>query len=128
MDKLIYIALGGAVGSVLRYLVSGIFYRYSNGVFPLGTLGVNLIGSLCIGVLWGFFESVTVSVNVRSFLMIGLLGAFTTFSTFTLENFHLLRDGEMKVTLINILVSNVLGIIVVFASYFFIRSILSFVK
>ena len=121
MTKIAIMALGGAVGTVLRYFTAGVVQRYSDGAFPAGTLGVNLIGSLCIGVLWGLFEDMAVSANVRTFLLIGVLGAFTTFSTFTLENFHLLRDGEMKVALMNVLVSNTAGIALVFGGYFMSR-------
>ena len=92
MWKLAVIAAGGGLGAILRYLVSGVTYRYFSGGFPWGTLSVNLIGSLIIGLLWGMFETVSISPNIRLFLFIGILGSFTTFSAFSLENFHLVRD------------------------------------
>lgn len=128
MVKIIIIGLGGAIGTVLRYFVSGAFHRYSGIILPVGTLGVNLIGSLCIGLLWGAFETVAVSTNVRSFLAIGVLGAFTTFSTFTLENFHLLHDGEFKIAFLNVIVNNIIGIVLVFGGYFVSRAFLGAFK
>jgi len=70
-----------------------------------------------IGFLWGMFESVMVSQNIKLFCLIGLLGSFTTFSTFSLENFNLLRDGEYSLFAINVLASFILGIILVFIGY-----------
>lgn len=118
MLRFFYVAIGGALGALLRYLVSGWTYRYSSGVFPWGTLVVNLAGSLIIGLLWGLFEASVVSSNVRLLLFMGVLGSFTTFSTFSLESFSLLRDGEYSFLLWNVLLSVVLGIGFVFAGYF----------
>jgi len=115
--KLILIALGGAIGAVSRYTVGAIDYRFSFGVFPVGTLVVNLAGSAVIGLLWGLCEATTVSSNVRVFLFVGILGGFTTFSTFALENFNLLRDGERAIALANIVLSNVFGVALVYAGY-----------
>lgn len=128
IEKILYIGLGGALGSVMRYLTSGWFYRYSDGIFPLGTLGVNLIGSFIIGLLWGIFENVVVSANVRNFFLVGILGGFTTFSTFTLENFHLLRDGEIKLAFVNIAFSNIAGVALVFVGYFISKGLLGLFK
>ena len=115
--KLVYIAMGGAIGTVLRYFVSGLDYKFSNGVFPAGTLAVNLIGSLVIGFLWGLGERLAVSPTLRMFVFMGVLGGFTTFSTFALENFNLIRDGEFKIALVNVAASNIIGIALVFAGF-----------
>lgn len=115
--KLLLVALGGAVGAAVRYIVSGLDYRYSCGIFPVGTLVVNLSGSFVIGLLWGLFEDRAVSPNMRMFIFIGILGGFTTFSTFALENFNLLRDGERTVAVANILISNLCGVFLVYAGY-----------
>ena len=118
MWRVLYIAVGGAVGAVMRYWFSGIAQRVFNGGFPWGTLSVNLTGSLMIGFLWGMFESIIVSQDVKIMIFIGLLGSFTTFSTFSLESFLLIRDGEYNLFLMNIALSFVLGIALVFVGYF----------
>lgn len=128
MTKFIFLAAGGAIGTVLRYSLSGYTYKVSNGVFPWGTLAVNLAGSFVIGLLWGFLEIENLSSNVRNFLFIGILGGFTTFSTFALESLNLFRDGEVKLALANILASNILGIVLVFAGFFIGRYIVNLIR
>ncbi|MFB3918973.1 MAG: fluoride efflux transporter CrcB [Candidatus Velamenicoccus archaeovorus] len=126
--KFFLIGLGGAIGTVLRYIISGLDYKYSYGIFPISTLVVNLAGSFAIGFLWGLFEVVAISPQVRMFIFIGVLGGFTTFSTFALENFNLFRDGEHPIALLNILVSNLCGIFLVFAGYALARMFVSLFK
>lgn len=128
MLKLLWIAGGGAAGTLLRYFVSGLDYRFSNGVFPVGTLAVNLIGSLAIGFLWGLFEHVDVSPQARMFALMGILGGFTTFSTFSLETFNLFRDGEFRIAFLNILLTNAAGIAFVFIGFILSRHLISFFK
>jgi fluoride exporter len=128
MMKLLCIAIGGAVGSLLRYGLSGAVYSYSTSIFPWGTLSVNLVGSLVIGLLWGLFEVIVVSTSLKALLLVGVLGGFTTFSTFTLETFSLLRDGEVKMALLNIFLSNGVGIVLVFAGYFVARQVILFMR
>lgn len=115
--KFLTIALGGAAGALLRYFISGVVYRYSKSVFPWGTLTVNLSGAFIIGVLSGLSDFFCLNQQVRLFLFIGVLGAYTTFSTFCLENFYLLRDGEYWPALINIFVSNFAGILLAAAGF-----------
>jgi CrcB protein len=117
MGKLLLIALGGAIGTLCRYVLSGLDYRFSNGVFPFSTFLVNLLGSLFIGLLWGLFERSVISPPIRMFIFIGILGGFTTFSTFSLETFNLIRDGEMNIAFWNIVLTNVIGVALVFAGY-----------
>jgi len=112
--RLLGIAAGGAIGAVLRYVVSGLVHSVAGPVFPWGTLTVNLAGCLAIGLLWGAFDAATVSPNVRAAVLVGVLGAFTTFSTFGLESLNLLRTGEIALGAANIVASNVLGILFVF--------------
>ncbi|MDD5422728.1 MAG: fluoride efflux transporter CrcB [Candidatus Omnitrophica bacterium] len=128
MVKIILIGIGGAIGSILRYIASGLDYRYSYGIFPISTLVVNLAGSFIIGFLWGMFEATTVSSNIRMFIFIGILGGFTTFSTFALENFNLFRDGERSIALINIVLSNILGIFLVYIGYMLAKMLLNFMR
>ena len=113
MSRLSFIAIGGAIGALLRYMISGMTYRYLGGSFPWGTLSVNLIGAFAIGFLWGLSEITIVSSDFRSFVFIGIIGSFTTFSTYSLETFNLFRDAEIKLVLANVLITNVLGIALV---------------
>ena len=128
MTNLISLAIGGAIGTLLRYLLSGLTHKYFEGVFPLGTLAVNLIGSFIIGLLWGLIEFENISPVLRTFIFVGILGSFTTLSTFTLESFNLIRDGEIKFALANILANNVLGLLLVFIGFSMARSILDLVR
>ena len=109
------ILTGGGMGALLRYWVSGLVYRFTGGLFPWGTMGVNVAGSFLIGLFWGLFEEFGLSPKMRGFLFIGLLGGFTTFSTYSLETFELLRDGEWGMALSNVVLSNLGGLLAVFA-------------
>jgi CrcB protein len=101
--KLCIIGLGGFTGAVARYLVSGwAQYRSGSIIFPVGTLAVNLIGCFIIGVFSCLIETRSFfSVETRSFLLIGFLGAFTTFSTFGNETLTLVRDGRFDLAALN---------------------------
>jgi fluoride exporter len=126
----IWIGMGGALGSVFRFFLQGLIQAgqaSQAGVFPLGTLAVNVAGSMVIGFLAGLFESAPVSANLRLFLMVGILGGFTTFSSFSLENLNLLRAGEGRAAILYMLLSNVLGIGMAFGGYFLARSLSRFV-
>ena len=93
----LWVALGGALGSMARYGCSGLAARYIGATFPWGTLLVNVAGSLFIGFLATLMSPdgrVLVSPDARAFVMIGVLGGFTTFSSFSLETLNLARDGE----------------------------------
>jgi len=118
MWKLACIAGGGAVGALLRYGAGSLVARAYGGTFPLATMTVNLAGSLAIGVCLGLFEQAVVSEAVRAGLLIGLLGAFTTFSTFSLETVQLLRDRQYVPALANVGISCAVGIALVFAGLF----------
>ncbi len=118
MVKYLLIALGGAIGTILRYYFSNIDYKYSVGVFPFGTFIVNITGSFLIGFLWGLSERVIFPSKLRMFTFVGILGGYTTFSTFGLESFNLLRDGEYHSAISNILLTNIVGILFVFLGYF----------
>lgn len=111
MFNLLLIGLGGALGSWLRYVFSGLAQRYASGsVLPVGTLFVNVVGCAAIGVLSEVAESRgAFSAETRTFLFIGLLGGFTTFSTFANESTNLLRDGQGSQALLNILANVLIG-------------------
>jgi CrcB protein len=103
MEKLLIIGMGGGIGSILRFLLSsGVQERLHNATFPFGTIAVNVSGCLVIGML-SFLSDVKGIINseMRAFLFIGLLGGFTTFSTFGNETVNLIRGGEYLQGLIN---------------------------
>ena len=85
--------------------------------FPWGTLVVNLTGSFLIGFIWNFLEEKALSSELRFLVVTGFLGAFTTFSTFSLEVLHQIRDGAWKLALANVLASVVFGLILAYAGF-----------
>ncbi|MFZ5995322.1 MAG: fluoride efflux transporter CrcB [Thermodesulfobacteriota bacterium] len=108
--KLFIIGIGGFIGSVSRYLVSGFFQGIFKSIsFPYGTFMVNLIGCFFIGLFAHLSDSRGLfSDSSRAFVFIGLLGGFTTFSAFSNETFNLLHDGETPLAVLNILVQVVI--------------------
>ena len=108
---LLWIGLGGAVGSILRYLVGASVQRWAHAGFPAGTLVVNVIGSFLVGVLAQHFMNVQTHPNVRAALIIGFCGGFTTFSAFSLETVGLLRGGEYGKTAAYVVLSVSLSIL-----------------
>ena len=119
MKIIIAIGLGGACGSVLRYLVSGWAQQLSNTTtFPVGTLAVNVIGCLLIGILAGLSENAGVfGPSARAFLLIGLLGGFTTFSTFAYETTALTRDAQFFSAFLNIALQVTTGLFAAWLGY-----------
>jgi len=113
MQQVLLIAFGGSLGAVARYGLSTFVYHSTSETFPWGTLVVNLTGSFLIGVFIELFDTAIIPTEWRSFITIGFLGAYTTFSTYTLETVNLLRDGELKLATFNVLASNLIGIIFV---------------
>jgi len=124
---ILYIALGGSVGAVSRFLISQLINRTSNDIFPWGTIAVNLLGSLLIGFFVEMFSRTVVPDNLRSVLIIGFLGAFTTFSTYALESISLLRGNEIKLFIQNILIHNVLGLFFVIFGIYLSRIVIKYI-
>ena len=116
--QVILIAAGGAFGSVCRYLLSTAVQRYTSPFFPYGTFAVNVVGCLAFGVIMGTArQRFVLGPSERAFLLIGILGGFTTFSTFTYETFALLQDGEFLRALTNAAGQLVCGLVALWAGY-----------
>ncbi|SKA80277.1 CrcB protein [Paucidesulfovibrio gracilis DSM 16080] len=114
MNKIFVLALGGAAGTLSRYWLSGIAQRFFGASFPMGTFAVNMLGSLCFGLLWGLFENrVGFSPELRLLLLTGFMGAFTTFSTYMFESGALLRHGQYLSLLLNVGGQSLLGLTLV---------------
>jgi CrcB protein len=112
MRNMLLVGLGGFVGSVLRYGFSGWLHRlFSTGLFPVGTLGVNIVGSFFIGLLGGLSDQVEFfDPQIRVFLLMGLLGGFTTFSTFSYETLAMFHDGQYLYAGLNLLLHLAAGL------------------
>ena len=118
MRKLILIGVAGLLGTLGRYGLSGLVARRFGETFPAGTLLVNVLGCFLAGFLFYIMqERFLVNETLRTIVMIGFLGGFTTFSSFGLQTFTLVRDGEFWFASINIVGSNLLGLLMVWAGY-----------
>jgi CrcB protein len=110
--NLLLIAIGGALGSVARYLLSSFVLRASGSLLGVGTFAVNVVGCVVFGVIAGLAERRFVfGADARAFLLIGLLGGFTTFSSFAFESVQLLRDGQFLAATVNIVGQVVAGLV-----------------
>jgi len=110
-NQLVFIAIGGAIGAVLRFLVSNGIHSVLSRDFPYGTLSVNVLGSFIMGVSYiMLLERLSLSAEWRAFIVIGLLGAFTTFSTFSIETLVLIQNNELSKAVINVFASVLLCI------------------
>ncbi|TAK64492.1 fluoride efflux transporter CrcB [Methylobacter sp.] len=107
MNQIFAVALGGSFGAVVRFLVSSGISQWLGRGFPYGTLVVNVIGSFMLGLLTESLiqQRITVTFEYRAAILIGFIGAFTTFSTFSLETFYLLEQGNLTKALLNIFTS-----------------------
>ncbi|MGB5054457.1 MAG: fluoride efflux transporter CrcB [Nitrospirales bacterium] len=112
LPQLLWVGLGGFLGSVGRFVISGFFNRLSPALaFPIGTLAVNILGCFLIGLLHGLAESRNMlGTDTRIFLFIGVLGGFTTYSTFGFESLALLKDGAMLKASANIIIHVFVGL------------------
>lgn len=94
MTYYLAIALGGAVGAMSRYWLTTFAEKYNSGVFPLGTIAVNLVGSLLIGIFFVLLsEKIQLATHLRPLIIIGFLGALTTFSSFSMDALSLMQQG-----------------------------------
>ena len=114
--QLVLVGLGGFGGAVLRWLVDGWISERNQTAFPLGTFVINLTGSFVLGVLFAWvIERNVLPPEVRLPLMVGFLGAYTTFSTFMLESWRLVEEGAYALAAANLVGSVVLGLVAVVA-------------
>jgi CrcB protein len=120
-----YIAAGGAMGSILRYYLSNYVNHLTKGYFPMGTLTVNILGSFLMGVLVGYMaKTLPHSNDLRSFLAIGILGGFTTFSAFSLDAVTLIERGNIYQAGIYVALSVFVSIVALFAGLHLTRNFL----
>lgn len=119
IKTLLYIGFGSFAGGVLRFLLSK---AVGNNGFPFGTMAVNILGCLLIGLLYGFFQkNSNISTELQLMLTVGFCGGFTTFSTFSNESLSLLQSGNYLYFILYISASIVLGILAVFTGYAIVR-------
>jgi CrcB protein len=120
-------AVGGAIGSVGRVMMTTLVARWTGEDFPFGTIAVNVTGALLMGMLAGVGETdpgkPIFSESARTFLMIGVLGGYTTFSTFSLQTFLLMEQGNFLGAALNILLSVVLCVAGIWAGFMLIRAL-----
>jgi len=120
MYKLLLVGIGGFIGSLSRYLVSGWVYQlFPERALPYGTLTVNVLGSLFIGILVALSETryLFIGSNLRLLILVGILGGFTTFSTFSYETLSLFKDAEILRALINIALNVTMCLVAVWLGY-----------
>jgi fluoride exporter len=124
MWRILLIGLAGLVGTLGRYWLSGLAARRFGETFPVGTLLVNIVGCFLAGFLFYLMqERFLVNQTVRTAIMIGFLGGFTTFSSFGLQTFTLIRDSEFGFAALNIVVSNLVGLLMVWIGYTLARAL-----
>ena len=115
--KYLWLASGGAAGTILRYLLVSLTDSKHQTAFPWGTFSVNLSGSLVIGLLAGAFLKNNLTDEWKLFLCVGLLGGFTTFSSLAIEAVQLFRAGNIFTGLIYVVLTNVTGILLAWLGF-----------
>ena len=116
--SLALVAIGGAIGSVSRFVLSTAILRLSGSLFPIGTFAVNLAGCIAFGAIVGAAEQrVVLTPNARAFLLVGVLGGFTTFSSYAFESFALMQDGQYAAAALNLIGQVVAGLLGFWVAY-----------
>lgn len=111
----LYLALAGGVGTLSRYGLAGVVQRMAGTSFPWGTLAVNVTGCFLAGLLWSLFEyRIQVPGEVRMVVLMGFMGAFTTFSAYMIETGELLRSAEWLFALGNVVMQNGIGFVALY--------------
>lgn len=121
MKIILLIGAGSFIGGISRYLLSQLIQPKSETGFPYGTLSVNLIGCLLIGIVFGIAEKGNMSTEVKMFLAAGVLGGFTTFSAFSNQTFGLMSIGQYGQAIAYVLTSVLLGLVLTFFGYIITR-------
>ncbi|ABZ76773.1 CrcB protein [Shewanella halifaxensis HAW-EB4] len=114
MNNVLFVALGGSIGAVLRYLISLLMLQVFGSGFPFGTLVVNILGSFLMGVIFALGQVSELSPEIKAFIGVGMLGALTTFSTFSNESLLLMQEGELVKAVLNVVVNVGVCIFVVY--------------
>lgn len=117
LKNVLMVAIGGALGSVCRYLISHYTLKFSQTGFPVGTFVVNISGCLLIGIFAGYFSRPEQTTHFSPLLIAGFCGGFTTFSAFAIENLRLFQSGQTTLALVYTLSSVVLGILAAFLGF-----------
>jgi CrcB protein len=108
---IVWVAIGGAIGAVARYALTGAVQRYASSSFPYGTFLVNVLGCFAFGLIFGLTEHrFSISPALKTFLLVGVLGGFTTFSSYTFESFQLIRDAFLMKAIVNAIGQVVVGL------------------
>lgn len=116
VKKIILLALAGAMGTVARYGLAGFVHRVIDASLPYGTLAVNALGCFLAGLLWTLFEyRWPLTGETRAILLVGFLGAFTTFSAYILETGELLRSAQFAYAAVNVFIQTTIGLAALFA-------------
>ncbi|BAJ02264.1 fluoride efflux transporter CrcB [Shewanella violacea] len=114
MNNVVFVALGGAIGAVFRYLISIFMLQLFGSAFPFGTLLVNILGSFMMGIIYALGQVSEVSPEIKALVGVGLLGALTTFSTFSNETLLLIQSGAWLKAFLNIALNLCLCIFMVY--------------
>jgi len=115
VQKIAWLAVAGACGTLARYGVGGLVHRLVKSPLPWGTLVINGSGCLLFGLVWSATaEHLSLRTDIRSYVLIGFMGAYTTFSTFAFETTAMLRDGEWLLAFANFAGQNLLGLALMF--------------